>query len=121
MTLIRDAYRAEILGGLADAGEQVLHVFLEADGGVLRERLHARVLIPGNPEADQAARGFGLDQVDAAVAAATRQPAGTLLLRSDRLTPAGLADKVLARAGLHQARGAGDPMRPAMPPDPKET
>jgi hypothetical protein len=26
MSLIRDGYRAEILGGLADAGEQVLHV-----------------------------------------------------------------------------------------------
>ena len=25
----RDAYRGEILGGLADAGEEVLHVFLE--------------------------------------------------------------------------------------------
>jgi hypothetical protein len=25
MSLIRDAYRAEILGGLADAGEEVLH------------------------------------------------------------------------------------------------
>jgi hypothetical protein len=27
-----------------------------------------------------------------------RQPGGTLMLRSDRLTPAELADKVLARA-----------------------
>src|SRR5215467_9483977 len=33
MSLIREAYRAEILGGLADAGEEVLHVFLEADAG----------------------------------------------------------------------------------------
>jgi hypothetical protein len=39
MSLIRDSYRAEILGGLADAGEKVLHVFLEVDAGVLRERL----------------------------------------------------------------------------------
>jgi hypothetical protein len=31
MSLIRDAYRAEILGCLTDAGEEVLHVFLEAD------------------------------------------------------------------------------------------
>src|SRR6202044_3952961 len=30
MSLIRDAYRVAILGGLADAGEEVLHVFLEA-------------------------------------------------------------------------------------------
>jgi hypothetical protein len=34
--------------------------------------------------------------VDAAVAAAARQPAGTLMLRPDRLTPAELADEVLA-------------------------
>ena len=47
MSLIRDAYRAEILGGLADAGEEVLHVFLEVDAGVLRERLNARVTHPG--------------------------------------------------------------------------
>ncbi len=35
---------AEILGALAEAGEEVLHVFLELDAGVLRERLNARVL-----------------------------------------------------------------------------
>jgi hypothetical protein len=45
--------------------------------------------------------------VDAAVAATTRQPAGTLLLRSDRLTPAELADEVLAAADLRQAHGDG--------------
>ena len=100
MSLLRDAYRTEILGGLADAGEPVLPVYLDADAAVLRERLTARVFYPDNPEADQAARVFGLDQVNAAVAAATRQPIGTLLLRSDRLTPAELADEVLARASL---------------------
>jgi gluconate kinase len=47
MSLIRDAYRAEILGGLSDAGEEVLHVFLEADAGALRERLNARLTQPG--------------------------------------------------------------------------
>ena len=31
MSLIRDAYRAEIPGCPTDAGEEVLHVFLEAD------------------------------------------------------------------------------------------
>jgi predicted kinase len=100
MSLIRDAYRAEILGGLADAGEEVLHVFLEADAGVLRERLNARARVthPHNPEWDQAARKFGLTPVDEAVAAAARQPGGTLMLRSDRLTPVELADEVLARS-----------------------
>ena len=97
MSLIRDAYRAEILGGLADAGEEVLHVFLEADACVLRERLNARVTHPGR-QWDQAASEFGMTGVDEMAAAAARQPAGTLMLRSDRLTPAELADEVLARS-----------------------
>jgi hypothetical protein len=107
MSLIRDGYRAEILGGLDAAGEEVLHVFLEVDADVLRQRLNARVTHP-DPEVDQSARGFGLSHVDAAVAAAARQPAGTLLLRSDRLSPAELADKVLAAAGCPQHRPLAD-------------
>ena len=102
MSLIRDAYRAEILGGLADAGEEVLHVFLEADADVLRKRHEARVDIPGSPEANQSAREWALSRIDAAIVAAARQPRGTLMLRSDRLTPAELADEVLAAAGLSQ-------------------
>jgi hypothetical protein len=42
--------------------------------------------------------------VDEMVAAAARQPGGTLMLHSDRLTPAELADEVLARAEMRQAR-----------------
>jgi hypothetical protein len=103
MSLIRDDYRAEILGGLADAGEELVHVFLQAEAGVLRERLKARVPIPNNP-GNPEARGFGLRYVDAAVGAAARQPAGTLVLRSDRLTPAELADEVLAAAGSRRVR-----------------
>jgi len=104
MSLIRGAYRAEILGGLAGAGEEVLHVFLEAEAAVLRERLDARVDgIPDNFETNQSAREWALIRIDAAVAAAARQPGGTLMLRSDRLTPAELADEVLAAAGLRQS------------------
>jgi predicted kinase len=120
MSLIRDAYRDQILGGLADAGEQVLHVFLEVDAGVLRERLNARVTHPGR-DWDQAARELGMTGVDEMVAAAARQPAGTLLLRSDRLTPAELAAQVLAAAGLRQAHRDGTPMRQARSLDSKET
>jgi adenylate kinase family enzyme len=97
MSLIRDAYQAEIFDGLADAGEEVLHVFLEVDAGVLRERLNARVTHPGW-EWDQTAAELGMTGVDEMVAAAARQPAGTLMLRSDKLTPAELADQVLARS-----------------------
>jgi adenylylsulfate kinase-like enzyme len=98
MSLIRAAYRDEILGGLADAGEQVLHVFLELDAGVLRERLNARVTQPGRTW-DEAVREIGMTGVDEMVAAAAHQPAGTLMLRSDKLTPAELADEVMAAAG----------------------
>jgi broad-specificity NMP kinase len=110
MSLIRDAYRAEILGGLADAGEEVLHVFLEVDVDVLRERLNARVTHPGR-EWDQAAREFGMTGVDEMAAAVTRQPGGTLMLRSDRLTPAELADQVLAKAGSRQVHADDKRMR----------
>ena len=120
MSLIRDPYRAKILGGLADAGEQVLHVFLETDAGILRERLNARVTHPGR-DWDQAARELGMTPVDEMVAAAGRQPGGTLMLRSDRLSPAELADEVLAAAGLRQAHQDGKPMRQARSLDSKET
>ena len=100
MSLIRDTYRAEILGGLVVAGEEILHVFLEADADVLRERLNARVTHPGQ-DWDQATRETGMPRVNEMVAAAARQPGGTLMLRSDRLTPAELADEVLAAAGKH--------------------
>ena len=38
--------------------------------------------------------------VDEIMAAAARQPDGTLMLRSDKLTPAELGDEVMAAAGL---------------------
>ncbi len=108
MSLIRDAYRAEILGGLADAGEEVLHVFLAPAADALRERLNARVTRPGR-DWDEAARELGMTGVDEIVAAAARQPAGTLILRSDRLTPTELADEVLARANLDHRPAAVKP------------
>jgi AAA domain len=97
MTLINDDYLDEILGGLHDRGEEILHVFLDLDPAVLRQRLTERVLVPDDPERDQEAREFGLRNADRGIAAAARVPPGTLLLRSDKLTPAELADEVLAR------------------------
>jgi hypothetical protein len=102
MSLTREVYRTEILGGLADAGEEVLHVFLVADAGVLRDRLAARDDISQDAEASRLARDWALSRIGAAIVAAGRQPGGTLMLRSDRRTPAELADEVLAVAGLRQ-------------------
>jgi hypothetical protein len=100
MSLIREEYQTEILGGLTAAGEEVLHVFLEADASVLRDRLDARDDLPDDPDAKQLVREWALSRIDAAVVAAGRQPDGTLLLHSDMLAPAQLADEVLAVAGL---------------------
>lgn len=93
MSLIRAPYRAEILGGLADAGEDVLHVFLELDAGVLRKRLNARGT---GGDWERTARKVGMTGIDEMVAAAACQPDGTLMLRSDRHSPAELADQVLS-------------------------
>ncbi|NUT97255.1 MAG: AAA family ATPase [Saccharothrix sp.] len=101
MSLVRDAYRAEILGGLADAGEEVLHVFLEADVDVLRERLGARAPVSGDPGSGRSDLDWALSRVDPSAGA--RQPDGTVVLRSDRLTPAELADEVVA--ALHRRSG----------------
>jgi hypothetical protein len=120
MSLIRDGYRAEIIGGLADAGEEVLHVFLQTDAGVLRERLNARVTDPGK-EWEQGALKLGMTGLEEMAAAAARQPAGTLMLRSDRLTPAELADEVLATAGSSQVHGHDKRMRQPTSPDTEET
>jgi hypothetical protein len=90
-------------------------VFLEVDACVLRERLNARVTHPGR-EWDQAARELGMTRVDEMVAAAARQPGGTLMLRSDRLTPAELADEVLAGADSRQVHADDTRMRQARSP-----
>ncbi len=109
MSLVRDAYRAEILGGLADAGEEVLHVFLEADAGRLRERLSARPPVPGDTESGGSALEWALSRMDPGAGA--RQPDGTIVLRSDRLTPAELADEVLA--AVQQRTAAPKIVRPS--------
>jgi hypothetical protein len=96
MSLIRDAYRSEILDGLADSGEEVLHVFLNADGDELKRRLQARGAPPNTAVSADAIREWAFSRTDKAVAAAGRQPKETLVLRSDQLSPARLADQVLA-------------------------
>ena len=55
------------------------------------------------------------------MAAVARQPGGTLLLRSDRLTPAELADEVLARTDLRQTHGDSERMQQARSLDSEDT
>lgn len=100
MSLLRDAYRDEIFSGLFEAGEEVLHVFLDADGRALQERLAARVAPEHEEGWEQSAYVWAMRRNEAAVGAADRQPAGTLVLASDRMTPTELVDAVLAEARL---------------------
>ncbi|HET6193280.1 MAG TPA: hypothetical protein VFE59_40470 [Trebonia sp.] len=55
MTLTNDDYLAEILGGLRAGGAAILHVFLDVDLEVLRQRITGRVLVPDDRERDQQA------------------------------------------------------------------
>ena len=119
MSLIRDACRAEILGGLAERAKRSCTCSWRRTPACWY-RLNARVTHLGR-ERDQAAREFGLGHVDEAVAAAARQPGGTLMLRSDRLTPAGLADEVLARTDLPQVHGDSEQVRQARSLGSKDT
>jgi hypothetical protein len=80
MTLINDDYLAGILGGLRAGGAEILHVFLDLDPAVLRQRITGRVLVPDDPARDQQARDFCLRNMDRAIAPAGRPPASTLSL-----------------------------------------
>jgi predicted kinase len=95
MTLVNSAYREEIFGLINKAGERVLHVFLDVPPEELRRRIDAQVLVEDNPEADASARAFRHRNVERCVAARVHLPSGTLILRSDRHTPAQLADIVV--------------------------
>src|ERR1022692_4778437 len=95
MTLVTPAYREEIFELISKAGDRVLHVFLEVPPEELRRRIDAQVLDEDDPEADASARAFRHRNVERCMAARAYLPADTLILRSDRHTPAQLADFVI--------------------------
>ena len=96
MTLVNSAYREEIFGLIGDAGNQILHVFLDVPADELRRRIDSQVLVENNPEADASSRAFRHRNVERCVAARDELPAGTLILRGDQRTPDELADLVAA-------------------------
>ncbi len=104
MTLVNQQYFGEIIGALREAGEDVLHVFLDVPAGILESRIRAQVVTPGDPGWDERARQFRLKNIARCVAAAKEQPEGTVMLRSDLMDPSQLADAVLAAAGEQAAR-----------------
>jgi len=66
---------------------------------VLKSRIGTQVLHPRDPGQDESARQFRLKNIECCVAAPKEQPEDTMILRSDLMTPAQLADAVLAAAG----------------------
>jgi adenylylsulfate kinase-like enzyme len=98
MTLVNRRYFDEIIGTLREAGEKVMHVFLDVPADVLESRIRTQVLCPDNPERDERARQFRLKNIERCVAAAKEQPEDTVMLRSDLMNPSQLADWVLASA-----------------------
>jgi hypothetical protein len=99
MTLVNRQYFDEIIGTLREAGEKVVHVFLDVPVGILESRIRVQVVCPGNPERDERARQWRLKNVERCVAAAKEQPEDTVMLRSDLMYPSQLADAVLASTG----------------------
>jgi hypothetical protein len=107
------ANRAYFAAFVSDRGEELFGQFAERHSALLAEQeagigafyVCSRLTPAGT--GTRRARKLGMTGVDEMVAAAARQPGGTLMLRSDRLPPAQLADEVLARVDLRQAHGDG--------------
>jgi AAA domain len=98
MTLVRPDYLDELLGGLMRRGEDVLHVFLTVEEGVLRERIERQTMSPDRARNEQI-RDWRLAQVDRCLAARNVMPDGTRSLDAGLRPPDALADKVLEWRG----------------------
>ncbi len=107
MTLVNTQYRDEIFGLITDAGQPLLHVFLDVPAVELRRRIDEQILVDDDPAADARARTFRHSNVDRCVAARDGLPPETLVLRGDHHTPAELADQVLAATSSSELVGHG--------------
>lgn len=99
MTVVNRQYFDEIIGALREAGDKVVHVFLDLPAGILESRIRTQVILPSDPERDEIARQWRLNNIERCVAAAKEQPEDTVMLRSDLMDPSQLADAVLAATG----------------------
>ncbi|WP_406282200.1 AAA family ATPase [Streptomyces sp. NBC_00209] len=99
MTVVRRQYADEIFGALDKAGVPVHHFFLNVSAPVLEQRLHDRVLLPDDPERDEAARRWGKARIPECVAAVGSLREDTVVLDGELPTDE-LAALVLERTGL---------------------
>ncbi len=89
-------YFDEIIGTLREAGEKVVHVFLDLPADILESRIRAQRDLPRRPRTRRELPAVPpRKNIARCVAAAKEQPEDTLLLRSDLMDPSQLADAVL--------------------------
>lgn len=98
MTVVNPVYAREIFGGLAGYGVPVRHFFLKVPAGVLRQRIGAQVIHPGDPRRDARVREWRLAQVERCAAAVDALPDDTVILDGE-LPAARLAGEVLEILG----------------------
>jgi hypothetical protein len=98
MTVVSPVCAREIFGGLAEYGVPVRHFFLKVPASVLRQRIEAQVIHPGDPARDAGVRAWRLSQVERCIAAADALPDDTVILDGE-LPAARLAAEVLQTLG----------------------
>ncbi|MCB8822805.1 AAA family ATPase [Microvirga rosea] len=103
MTLVRPDYLDELLGGLRQRGEDVLHVFLTVDERTLRQRIERQTMSPDHTRNEQI-RDWRLAQVDRCLAAREAMPDRTRFLDTGLHNPDILADTVLEWLGATRSR-----------------
>ena len=87
-TVLDEDYWRELMSGLTALGHEVLHVVIEADQQVMRQRIH------GDENEPQAAK-WRIDHLPTYAAARTWMTAGAdLVLDTTDLTPQDAADQV---------------------------
>ncbi|MCV0371482.1 MULTISPECIES: AAA family ATPase [Pseudomonadota] len=96
MTVVRPDYLDELLGGARRIGDQLLHVFLDLDADLLRDRIERQVMHP-DPARNREIRQWRLTQMERCLSARERLPDGTLVLDSGTHDPHTLATIVLDR------------------------
>jgi len=96
MTLVNPTYRAEIFGPIRAAGHDLVHAFLDVPAEELHRRIDAQETGPGGEIFNDESRVFRHGNVDRCVAAAAELPPDTLVLPADKMSPAGLAEAILA-------------------------
>ncbi|MFJ9697549.1 NUDIX domain-containing protein [Kitasatospora sp. NPDC101183] len=94
MTLLREDYRDEIFGDLAQHGVAVHHFVLDPEETILRERIARREECPGDPEADERIRRWCLDHLPRYRAARRWLVQDARMIDSGALTPRETAHRI---------------------------